>query len=164
MNEYFGGLFSVGNGISIINKCDNGRISTLLYDTVANVPRLLSTLKISGESTATYFGTETRHTELIIPNIAMSYYIFVFMGSWVYTSICVVLMIILQAKMRTSKSLYRRLMLFQILFWCSLTMALNIQIIQSNAWKYVIGLILIVLDEKFLVQIKKGGIVIAKNN
>lgn len=55
LNEYFAGVFPVGNGINSVMQCTNGRISTFLYDTVANIPKLLSMLGILGESTATFF-------------------------------------------------------------------------------------------------------------
>lgn len=154
LNEYFTGVYPVGNGIQTLTHCTNDRISTFLYDTVANIPKLLSTFGIVGESTASFFGQNTKHIELIIPNIAMSYYVFSFIGSFVYTAILTWLMIITQVKMQISPSLYKKLMLFQLMFWCSLSMAVNIQIIQANCWKYVIGLILITIDEKITTRSK----------
>lgn len=154
LNEYFTGVYPVGNGINSVQQCTNDRISTFLYDTVANIPKLLSTFGIVGESTASFFGQNTKHIELIIPNIAMSYYVFSFIGSFVYTAILTWLMIITQVKMQISPSLYKKLMLFQLMFWCSLSMAVNIQIIQANCWKYVIGLILITIDEKITIRSK----------
>lgn len=154
LNEYFAGVFPVGNGINSVMQCTNGRISTFLYDTVANIPKLLSMLGILGESTATFFGQNTGHVEIIIPNIAMSYYVFSFLGFFVYTAVLAWLMVVAQTKMKTSFSLYKRLMLFQIVFWCALSMAVNVQIIQTNCWKYVIGLILITMDERISIRLR----------
>lgn len=158
LNEYFAGVFPVGNGINSIMKSTDGRISTFLYDTVANIPKLLSMFGITGESTATFFGQSTGHVELIIPNIAMSYYVFSFLGFFVYSAVLAWLMIVAQTKMKNSFSLYKRLMLFQIVFWCALSMAVNVQIIQTNCWKYVIGIILITIDERLKLGIgsKRG--------
>ena len=154
LNEYFAGVFPVGNGINSVMQCTDGRISTFLYDTVANIPKLLSMLGILGESTATFFGQNTGHVEIIIPNIAMSYYVFSFLGFFVYTAILAWLMVVAQTEMKTSFSLYKRLMLFQIVFWCALSMAVNVQIIQTNCWKYVIGLILITMDERISIRLR----------
>ena len=152
MNEYFTGVFPVANGIDVVKTVSESRFTTFLFDTVANIPKLLSTLGITGESSATFFGTCTHHIELIIPSAAMSYFVFGEFGTWIYNAIIVYFLIVTQTRMKIAKSLYTRLLLFQIMFWCSLTMAINIQIIQANCWKYVVGIVIMCLDDKFVIR------------
>ena len=154
MNEYFCGVHPVSNGIYVLRSVHENKFTTFLYDTVANIPRLLSSLGIKGMSSATFFGTTINHVELIVPSTAMSYYVFGEFGTWIYTTICVYFMILAQTKIACASSLYKRLMLFQIVFWCALSMAVNIQIIQTNCWKYVIGLILIIMDERISIRLR----------
>lgn len=152
LNEYFEGAFPVGNGLSVVSKVIENRLTTFLYDTVANVPKLLSMWEITGSSSATFYGLAIGHTELIIPTLSMSYFVFGFAGTWIYTSMCVIIMLWAQTNMEISLSLYKRLMYFQLVFWSALVMAVNVQVIQASSWKYAIGLVLILLDEKYKIS------------
>ena len=59
-----------------------------------------------------------------------------------------------EEKLKESSDILTQVFLLYIVYWCSLFMAVNINIIQSACWKYVIGLILISLDKRVIRKVR----------
>ena len=154
INEYFSGVFPVANGISVAQHIEGNSIFVVLYDLFANVPFFLSKLNLNAASTLVQFRHLTGRNDLIMPTITSGYAVFTVVFAPIYSVLMVCLAFKAEEKLKKSSDILIQVFLLYIVYWCSLFMAVNINIIQSACWKYVIGLILISLDKRVIRKVR----------
>lgn len=156
-DEYFGGIAPVANGIRVAETYGSGRgLEGLFVDNFFNFPYAMKILGLSNENTANdYFQNLTGHYDLIMPNITISLMQFGWIFSPVYSVLVVILAFWFDLKRKMALSLYRQLFYTVLVFWTSLFMALNVNIIDANIWYAVIGLWVIYIEEKVRILKKK---------
>lgn len=154
INEYFSGIFPVANGISVARRIEGNPLFVVLYDLFANVPYFLSKLNLNVASTLVQFRYLTGRNDLIMPTIASGYAVFTVIFSPAYSVLMVCLAFKAEEKLKKSSDVLIQVFLLYIVYWCSLFMAVNINIIQSACWKYVIGLILISLEKRIIQKVR----------
>lgn len=148
INEYFSGIFPVANGITVAQHIEGNTIFVILYDLFANVPYFLSRLNLSTTATLVQFRHLTGRNDLIMPTITSGYAVFTAIFAPIYSVLMVCLAFKAEEKLRKSSNVLIQVFLLYIVYWCSLFMAVNINIIQSACWKYVIGIVLISLERR----------------
>lgn len=154
INEYFSGIFPVANGISIAKRIEGNLFYILLYDIFANVPLFLSNLNLNAASSLVQFRDITSRGDLIMPTISSGYAIFTILGAPLYSMLLCVLAFMAEKKLRTSHNALIQVFGIYLVYWCSLFMALNINVIQSMCWQYFIGLILVSIGESIARKIR----------
>ena len=154
INEYFSGIFPVANGISVAQHIEGNPIFVVLYDLFANVPFFLSKLNLNAASTLVQSRHLTGRNDLIMPTITSGYAVFTVVFAPIYSVLMVCLAFKAEEKLKESSDILIQVFLLYIVYWCSLFMAVNINIIQSACWKYVIGLILISLDKRVIRKVR----------
>ena len=150
VNEYFSGVFPVANGIATAKQMNGNTFVIWLQDCFANIPYFLSNFNLNETSSLIQFRTLTSRFDLIMPTIASGYRVFTIVGAPIYSMILIALAYLAENKLRKTSDALIQVFLLYIVFWCSLFMAVNVNIVQSACWKYVIGLVLIEAERKLL--------------
>ena len=143
-------MFPVANGIATAKQMNGNTFVIWLQDCFANIPYFLSNFNLNETSSLIQFRTLTSRFDLIMPTIASGYRVFTIVGAPIYSMILIALAYLAENKLRKTSDALIQVFLLYIVFWCSLFMAVNVNIVQSACWKYVIGLVLIEAERKLL--------------
>lgn len=149
-DEYFEGITPVANGMVAAEQYNNERgLAGILVDCFYNFPYAMKFLGLSNFKTATsYFQSSVGRADFVIPVITESVMQFGKVLSPLYSCILVWLALWVDLKRSLSKTIYRRLFYTVIVFWLSLFMAVSTNVIEANIWYAVIGIWIIILEEK----------------
>ncbi|MBP3041778.1 hypothetical protein J9303_20255, partial [Bacillaceae bacterium Marseille-Q3522] len=154
-DEYFSGIVPVANGLQLV-KYYSGDVNFLnaVSDVFYEFPYAIKILGISEYVTNYMFQRFTGHYDLIMPTIIQAKLVFGSILAPFYSATLTLLAMWSGRKVKGSSSLYKRIFYLTITFWCSLFMAVNVNIIQSNVWYAVIGLLLISMEEKLRLKLR----------
>lgn len=155
-DEYFEGIGPVANGLTTAERyaADRG-IEGIFLDWFYNFPYAMKILNINSGRVATdYFHQVTGHYDLIMPTVTQSIMQFGGIFAPLYSSVMLWFALWFDRKQQAAKTLYKKLFYTVLVFWMSLFMAVNTNVIESHIWFAVIGLVLISIEEKVRILMK----------
>lgn len=149
-DEYFSGIVPVANGIRVYEaKSQKRSAKRIIVDCFGTFPYATKMFGISDmQVTEKLYHDVTKRTELIMPNISISLFQFGWVFSPIYSVIFCLLALWFDFKKKRSSDLYKKLFYIILTFWCSIFMAVNVDIICNNIWPSVFGLWLVMLNNK----------------
>lgn len=156
-DEYFQGIAPVSNGLETAKRYGDKRgIEGVFLDCFYNFPYAMKLLGISdGKVTTEYFHQATGHYDLIMPTLTESVMQFGTIFAPMYSCVLVLLAMWFDRKQQASKTLYKKMFYTVLVFWTSLFMAVSTNVIEANIWYAVIGVWLILIEEKLKLKIIK---------
>lgn len=156
-DEYFEGVGPVANGLTTAERyaADRG-VEGVFLDWFYNFPYAMKILNINSGRVATdYFHQVTGHYDLIMPTVTQSIMQFGGMFAPLYSCIMLWFALWFDRKQQAAKTLYKKLFYTVLVFWMSLFMAVNTNVIESHIWFAVIGLVLITIEERVCISVRK---------
>jgi hypothetical protein len=153
-DEYFSGVAPVANGNVVSDYYGSTRtIKNLFADTIFNFPYAMKILGINVESVSNeLFRSFTGHYDLIMPTISQGLLQFGPIFCPLYSVLLVLLAFSMDNRLTHEESLYKKIFYVVLVFWTSLFMAVNINIIEANIWYAVFGIWLVSIEEKFKLE------------
>ncbi|GAA0798404.1 hypothetical protein GCM10008910_22890 [Faecalicatena orotica] len=150
-DEYFNGIAPVANGMKVAEVYPRPP-SGIFVDTFYNFPYAMKIMGLSGETPANdLFRSFTGHYDLIMPTVTEGMMQFSILFAPTYSVILVLVALWCDRKLQVTNSLYKKIYYVVLVFWTSLFMAVNTNIIESNIWYAVIGIWLVNIEEKIRV-------------
>ena len=149
-DEYFSGIVPVANGIKVYEaKYQERSPERIVVDCFGTFPYATKIFGVSDiQVTEKLYHNITKRTELIMPNISISLFQFGWVFSPIYSVVFCLLALWFDNKNSRSVDLYTKLFYIILTFWCSIFMAINVDIICYNLWPSVFGLWLVMLNNK----------------
>ncbi len=149
-DEYFSGVVPVANGIKVYEaKYQERTPKRIVVDCFGTFPYATKLFGVSDmQVTEKFYHNITKRTELIMPNISISLFQFGWVLSPIYSVVFCLLALWFDNKNSRSVDLYTKLFYIILTFWCSIFMAINVDIICNNLWPSVFGLWLVMLNNK----------------
>lgn len=151
-DEYFSGIGPVANGIRVCELYDlYKKPEQCMVDCFNSFPYAM---KIAGLEnapiTTEYYHRATKHYDLIMPNVTISMFQFGWLFSFIYPVVLAILAMWFDRQMQLSSSITKKMFLLVPTFWCSLFMAVNVNIINNSIWSAIIGILFLTLEEKMI--------------
>lgn len=139
-DEYFAGIGPVANGLRV-NEVKQNEKSTIrmfvdCFNTVPFFTKMIGAEKIKPTEPLYH---DITWPQLIMPNITMSLFQFGWLFSPIYSILLFLLSMFFEKKYNMSNDLLEKLITIIIVFWCSLFMILNMNIINSNVVPFIIA-------------------------
>ena len=156
LDAYFQGINGITYGIMAKYKFSNYiNFNTLLTDLFSAIPIISNLFDANINSTPTFYHLYMQRTDLIIPTISQGYIHFGIVGAPILSILCTYLVLFFDNKMRYSNDIFSYFQLNLICIWCSLFMAINVNIITEGLWKRLIFLIVMYMNYKFILNKSK---------
>lgn len=152
-DEYFAGIGPVANGLRVNdvkkNEKSTKRMFVDCFNTVPFFTKIIGAEKIKPTEPLYH---EVTWPQLIMPNITMSLFQFGWLFSPTYSILLFLLALFFEKKYRMSNDLLEKLIIIIIVFWCSLFMILNMNIINSNVVPFIIAFGICKIYNKFKIS------------
>lgn len=155
-DEYFSGIGPVANGIRVCDLYDNyKKPEQFIVDCFNSFPYAMKIVRLENAPITTeYYHRATKQYDLIMPNVTISMFQFGWLLSFIYPVVLAILAMWFDRQMQLSFSITKKMFLLIPTFWCSLFMAVNVNIVNTSIWPAVIGILFLILEEK-IIRIKK---------
>lgn len=139
-DEYFAGIGPVANGLRVNDVKQNEKsVERMFVDCFNTVPFFTKMIGADKIKPTEPLYHDVTWPQLIMPNITMSLFQFGWLLSPIYSILLFWLALFFERKYNTSDDLLVKLITIIIVFWCSLFMILNMNIINSNVVPFVIS-------------------------
>lgn len=146
-DEYFAGIGPVANGLRVNELKENEKsFQRMFVDCFNTVPFFVKSIGAENIKPTEPLYHDITWPQLIMPNITMSLFQFGWIFSPIYSILLFLLALFFEKKYRRTDDLLEKLVNIIIVFWCSLFMILNMNIINSNIVPFVISFVIIKLS------------------
>lgn len=148
-DEYFAGIGPVANGLRVNDVKENEKsVERMFVDCFNTVPFFTKMIGADKIKPTEPLYHDITWPQLIMPNITMSLFQFGWLFSPIYSILLFWLALFFERKYNTSDDLLVKLITIIIVFWCSLFMILNMNIINSNVVPFIISFGIIKIYKK----------------
>lgn len=156
LDYYFMGIENISYGLATYHAFDY-KISfhTMFTDMFSAVPMISAFFDFANNSTPVMYHDFMGRTDTIIPTVAQSYAYFGFIGAPLMSLLFTFLTIETNRMLNKSKDVMMNFVLAQLTIVFALFMAINTNIIFESTWYRVIFIVLIILNNNFLILRKK---------
>lgn len=151
-DEYFQGVRSVSNGIFVTQKYSNLNIfNGVLTDWFFSFPFLMKMVGLSNHPVAShYYHILSNRYDLVFPTITMGLLRFGWILAPLYSGIAVFFALHFDRKLEKEQNILLQLFYIYLVFWFSLFMAINPNVINPNIWASLFGIWLIRTEKNIL--------------